>query len=326
MIARELDLEVPRGRRRRPRRAGRAGRSRQGPLPELGDDRLLGGPLPELLLGADPLGDRSGPAPRPSAPGPRRPSSPGPPPRGAARPPSAASPRPARARAPAAGSRRSWAACRLTCSVFWKRSTKTRDLRPQDRRHDRLGEEVDRPEGIPWKTWASLLWKAVRKMIGVCCERSRSRISAAVSKPSMPGIWTSIRMTAKSSSRMRSSASSPERARTRSRPIAAQDRLQGEQVVRLVVHQQDVDLLLGLHVVSLPVAERPPSRLARLRRVPDRSRSAGRPDPGDPCSIAPHDPPRAAAAQAPGVTDPAWRCSQTRSIDRSCSLLTGLAR
>ena len=47
-------------------------------------------------------------------------------------------------------------------------------------------------------------------MIGVCRERSRWRISAAVSNPSMPGIWTSSRMTAKSWSSSRLSASAPD--------------------------------------------------------------------------------------------------------------------
>src|SRR5438128_1867413 len=51
-------------------------------------------------------------------------------------------------------------------------------------------------------------------MIGVCCERSRSRIKAAVSKPSMPGILTSIKITAKSLSSRQRRHSNPERART----------------------------------------------------------------------------------------------------------------
>ena len=48
------------------------------------------------------------------------------------------------------------------------------------------------------------------KMIGVCAERLRLRISAAVSKPSMPGMLTSSRITAKSRSSTCLSASSPE--------------------------------------------------------------------------------------------------------------------
>jgi hypothetical protein len=56
---------------------------------------------------------------------------------------------------------------------------------------------------------------AVRKMIGVVRLRSRPRMNLAVSKPSMPGIWTSSRTTAKSSSSSALSASSPEPAARR---------------------------------------------------------------------------------------------------------------
>ena len=55
-------------------------------------------------------------------------------------------------------------------------------------------------------------------MIGTARVRSRSLISSAVSKPSSPGIWTSSRITAKSSWRRWRSASSPEFARTSSGP------------------------------------------------------------------------------------------------------------
>src|ERR1700730_17355629 len=51
-------------------------------------------------------------------------------------------------------------------------------------------------------------------MIGVCCERSRSRIKVAVSKPSMPGILTSIKIAAKSLSSRQRRHSNPERALT----------------------------------------------------------------------------------------------------------------
>src|SRR5262245_22479035 len=47
-------------------------------------------------------------------------------------------------------------------------------------------------------------------MIGVACERSRPRISLAVSKPSMPGMRTSSRITAKSCLSASLSASSPD--------------------------------------------------------------------------------------------------------------------
>ena len=47
-------------------------------------------------------------------------------------------------------------------------------------------------------------------MIGVRCERSRERIISAVSNPSIPGMFTSSRMTAKSCCRSARSASRPE--------------------------------------------------------------------------------------------------------------------
>ena len=49
-------------------------------------------------------------------------------------------------------------------------------------------------------------------MIGVCCDRLRWRIRAAVSNPSIAGILTSIKMRAKSSLRRERRASTPERA------------------------------------------------------------------------------------------------------------------
>jgi hypothetical protein len=55
-------------------------------------------------------------------------------------------------------------------------------------------------------------------MIGVSRERSRLRISRAVSKPSMPGMRTSSRITAKSFFSARRSASSPEAAVSRFSP------------------------------------------------------------------------------------------------------------
>src|SRR4051794_7519241 len=51
---------------------------------------------------------------------------------------------------------------------------------------------------------------AVRKMIGVSRERSRLRMMRAVSKPSMPGMRTSSRITAKSFLSARRNASSPD--------------------------------------------------------------------------------------------------------------------
>jgi hypothetical protein len=50
----------------------------------------------------------------------------------------------------------------------------------------------------------------VTKMIGVCSQRFRSRMSAAVAKPSITGMSTSSRITAKSSFIKARSASRPE--------------------------------------------------------------------------------------------------------------------
>ena len=71
---------------------------------------------------------------------------------------------------------------------------------------------------------------AVRKMIGVCRDRSWPRMSLAVSNPSMPGIRTSSRMTANSCEQGRQGllAGGPDQ-------VSRQDGLQGEQVGRLVV-------------------------------------------------------------------------------------------
>ena len=63
-----------------------------------------------------------------------------------------------------------------------------------------------------------MTWNAVTKMIGVRSQRGCWWISVAVSNPSIPGMLTSSRMTAKSSFKRRWSASTPECARTRSWP------------------------------------------------------------------------------------------------------------
>jgi hypothetical protein len=54
----------------------------------------------------------------------------------------------------------------------------------------------------------------VTKMIGVSSHCWRRRISAAVSKPSISGIWTSSRMTAKSWTVRQRRAAVPESAST----------------------------------------------------------------------------------------------------------------
>jgi hypothetical protein len=62
--------------------------------------------------------------------------------------------------------------------------------------------------------WSSSLLKAVMKMIGVISDWCRCRISAAVSNPSMTGMHTSRRMTAKSWARRQRRAAVPDSAST----------------------------------------------------------------------------------------------------------------
>src|SRR4051812_44501341 len=52
------------------------------------------------------------------------------------------------------------------------------------------------------------------KMIGVCADLRRERMSSAVSRPSMPGMFTSSRITAHSLSRSQRKASTPDEAVT----------------------------------------------------------------------------------------------------------------
>ena len=77
-------------------------------------------------------------------------------------------------------------------------------------------------------------------MIGVCRERSRWRMNFAVSNPSMPGICTSSRMTAKSWASSFFSASGPGVRLHQLAADAAEDRLQRQQVLRPVVDHEDV--------------------------------------------------------------------------------------
>ena len=116
---------------------------------------------------------------------------------------------------------------------------------------------------------------------------------AAVSKPSMSGMLTSSRMTAKSCSQQL-----PQRLRAgagRDEVLAQvlQDRLVDQQLLRQVVHDQDVDL-----VVVMPSSSRPLG--------PDRRRS----------------PPIDGSA----TNGPRQRCSHARSTASICSVSTGLER
>ena len=77
-------------------------------------------------------------------------------------------------------------------------------------------------------------------MIGDVRLRSRPRMSAAVSKPSIPGIWTSSRIDREvAAQRSSRSASSPESAVTQRAPERLEHGLEREEVLRAVVDEQD---------------------------------------------------------------------------------------
>ena len=84
-------------------------------------------------------------------------------------------------------------------------------------------------------------------MIAVFWKRGCSRIMAASSKPSSSGMQTSIRTTATSFLSRNSSASRAEVALIEVLAELAQDHLVGEQLGRLIVDQQDVDLVVSHH-------------------------------------------------------------------------------
>ena len=72
-------------------------------------------------------------------------------------------------------------------------------LRAQDLGDHRRADVVDGAERVAAVASARRRWKsAVMKMIGVCADLRRLRISCAVSRPSSPGMLTSSRITAKS--------------------------------------------------------------------------------------------------------------------------------
>ena len=102
--------------------------------------------------------------------------------------------------------------------------------------------------------------------MGVSELRSRLLMSCAVSKPFIPGICTSSRMTAKSCSSTWRSASSPELARTSSGAQRLQDGLQRHQVLGPVVHHQDAGPGLRCRGAAVLSLMRTPSRQRGTRR------------------------------------------------------------
>ena len=94
-------------------------------------------------------------------------------------------------------------------------------------------------------------------MIAVLWKRGCSRIIAASSKPSSSGMQTSIRTTATSFLSRCSSASRAEVALIRFSPSSAQDHLVAEQLRRLIVDQQDVDLVGWLMTSARSLAMQP---------------------------------------------------------------------
>ena len=85
---------------------------------------------------------------------------------------------------------------------------------------------------------------AVMKMMGVCSERLRWRIKAAVSNPSNPGIITSRRMTAKSSRRRCRERVEARGCGHQGQRVVLDDGGEGRKLVGKIIHQQDLDLLL----------------------------------------------------------------------------------
>ena len=82
------------------------------------------------------------------------------------------------------------------------------------------------------------------KIIAVFWKRGCSRIIAASSKPSSSGMQTSTRMTATSFFSRCSSASRPGRGLDQIFAKLLQDDLIAQQLGRLIVDQQDVDLFV----------------------------------------------------------------------------------
>ena len=76
-------------------------------------------------------------------------------------------------------------------------------------------------------------------MIGTFLVRSRRLIRAAVSKPSMPGICASRRISAKSSLQQRAQRLLAGAGPYQGLVEGAEDRLEGQEVLRAVVDQQD---------------------------------------------------------------------------------------
>src|SRR5512138_3190539 len=112
------------------------------------------------------------------------------------------------------------------------------------------------------------------KMIGVFFERLRSRIMLAVVKPSMPGICTSIRIAAKSSSSTRFNASSPEAAVTMRAPSGLRI---SSTARRLAASSSTIRMLAWRKSSSPPMAASP--RQHEQRIAAERARGDVGPDP-----------------------------------------------
>ena len=189
-------------------------------------------------------------------------------------------------------------------------------LGPQDFRHDRGEDVVHGPQRVALGGATSSA-KAVRKMIGVWADRLPLRISAAVSKPSMPGMLTSSRMTAKSCCSTCRSASAPDRADDEVLAQLLQDRLVDEELFRQVVDDQDVGLIGVRHGSSdLSSRRSEPTRLAVIGMVRYWSTSIGRTGAARPAA-------RPASARDP----PAWTGSPSPGLDALLAVaLHGLGR
>src|SRR5665213_801536 len=134
------------------------------------------------------------------------------------------------------------------------------------------------PSEYPRNISVSAFSIAVRKMMGVCRLRSRRRISFAVSKPFIPGIITSRRMTEKSILISCLKASSPECAFTRfcprlSRTASSASRLAGSSSTKRILTGSSYPPIVSL--LSIQPGSHQGQQLLRVHRLGDVVRGPG---------------------------------------------------
>ena len=247
----ELDLEIPGGLGEGLVEERGQVEAREGLLPQLGHDGLLGRPLAELLLGPGPLGDGPGQLLRLLRHGLGGLPLPG---RLLAEPlelPSALLlgqlPRVLPPLAPVQLGR-----LELDLLGLLEEVDEDADLRPQHGRDDRLGEEVDRPELVALEDLALVALEGGQEddrgvLRAVALADQRGRLEAVQARHLDVHQDHGEVGVEDAHQRLLAGAGAHQ-----VQAHAAEDGLQGEQVVRLVVHQQDGGLALGLHALSSP--------------------------------------------------------------------------